>query len=143
MPESAVETVRRFMDAYVAGEYDRAAGELHAEAEWHNTRSFPGPTSVYGPGAIRGFWREMFRAFAASSGAGSSGMEVERVADYGDVVVVVLHGWGGGTTSSAPFDRRWAHACRVRDGKVLRIDTYGSFQRALDVLGLRDRSARV
>ena len=87
MPESAVETVRRFMDAYVAGEYDRAAGELHAEAEWHNTRSFPGPTS------------------------------------------------------GAPFDRRRAHACRVRDGKVLRIDTYGSFQRALDVLGLR--SARV
>ena len=108
----------------------------HADAEWHNTPSFPGPQTVYGPEPIRQFWREMFGAFAGSSRSGS-GMEAERIADYDDVVVAEMHGWGTGKSSAATFDRRWAHAFRQKDGEILRIDTYGSYNRALEVLGLK------
>ena len=132
-----VEVVRRFLDAYVDGDYERAAGELHTEAEWHNTPSFPGPGAVRGPAAIRSFWHEMFRAFSGSSKSGS-GMEVEKITEIDDVVVVRLHGWGGGTTSGVPFDRHWAHTFRFQGAKVRRIDTYGSYRRALEANGLRE-----
>jgi hypothetical protein len=64
-------------------------------------------------------------------------MEAERIADYDDVVVAEMHGWGTGKSSAATFDRRWAHAFRQKDGEILRIDTYGSYNRALEVLGLK------
>jgi ketosteroid isomerase-like protein len=135
MSEEHVEIVRRFLDAYVAADYERAASLLHAEAQWHNTPSFPGPQTVDGPEAIRHFWRDMFEAFAGPSRSGS-GMEAERITDHDDVVVAEVHGWGAGKSSAARFDRRWAHAFRHKDGKIVRIDTYGSYERALEVLGL-------
>jgi ketosteroid isomerase-like protein len=138
MSEEHVELVRRFLDAYVAADYERAAALLHADAQWHNTPSFPGPQAVYGPEAIRQFWREMFGAFAGSWRSGS-GMETEKITDYDDVVVAEVHGWGAGKSSAARFDRRWAHAFRQKDRKILRIDTYGSYNRALEVLGLEHR----
>jgi len=138
MSEEHVELVRRFLDAYVAADFERAAALLHADAQWHNTPSFPGPKTVYGPEPIRQFWRDLFGAFADPSRSGS-GMEAEKIADYDDVVVAEMHGWGAGKSSAARFDRRWAHAFRQKDGKILRIDTYGSFDRALVVLGLADQ----
>ena len=135
MSDERVQIVRRFLDAYVTGDYKRAAAELHADAEWHNTPSFPGPRTVFGREAIRQFWRELFGAFANSSRFGS-GMKVKQITDYDDIVVAEVHGWGAGTSSAARFDRRWAHAFRQKDGKILRIDTYGSYKRALEVLGL-------
>jgi hypothetical protein len=96
MSDEHVQIVRRFLDAYVTGDYKLAAAELHADAEWHNTPSFPGPRTVFGPEAIRQFWREMFGAFASSSRLGS-GMKVEQITDYENIVVAEVHGWGAGS----------------------------------------------
>lgn len=77
--------------------------------------------------------------FGAYGGERSdSGMEVERTADAGEVVAVLVHGWGRGRGSGIPVDTRWAHTFRMRDSKVLRIDTYGKFDRALEAAGIEE-----
>jgi ketosteroid isomerase-like protein len=136
----AVKTVRALIGALSNGEYDRAATYLHPEAEWHNTAVFPGPRVVTGAQAIRDFWEDLFEAYAATSR--SSGMEVERAAESGETVVVLMHGWGHGAESGIPFDTRWAHACVVRESRVLRVDTYGRYETALQAAGLPDQANR-
>jgi ketosteroid isomerase-like protein len=129
MSEENVAAVRRLVDALSAGDYDRAAAELHSAAEWHNTAAFPGPRRVTGAERIRDFWADLFDAYGAT--AEDSGIEVERIAESGDSVVVLLHGWGHGRSSGIPFDTRWAHALRVNQGKIDRVATYGTYERAL------------
>jgi ketosteroid isomerase-like protein len=136
MSEEEVAPVRRLVEALSAGDYDRAARELHPEAEWRNTSEFPGPLRVVGARSIRDFWEDLFEAYGASAAA--SGMELERVAEVGDVVVALVHGWGHGRASGIPFDTRWAHTLRVREGKIDRVATFGAYERALAAAEVSD-----
>lgn len=136
MSEENVALAHRFIQEVGDGRYDRAATYLHPDAEWHNTRAFPGPTTVVGPNAIREFWRDLFGAYGG--GRGVAGMEVERTAHAGEVVAVLVHGWGRGHGSDIPIDTRWAHVLRMQDSKVVRIDTYGTFNRALEDAGMSE-----
>jgi len=137
MSQTNVDTVLQLVEALSNGDYDRAAEHLDADSEWHNTAVFPGPRIVVGAKAIRDFWEDLFEAYAA--GAAGVGMEVEKVAESGDTVVVLVHGWGHGSKSGIPFDTRWAHAIQVRESRVVRTETYGRYEKALAAKGLSDR----
>ncbi len=65
-------------------------------------------------------------------------MKVEEIVDGGEIIVVKVHGWGRGAGSGVPIDVRWAHVMRLRGAKVLRVDTYGRFERALEAAGLQE-----
>jgi ketosteroid isomerase-like protein len=135
MSEQNVEVVRGLFDAVSRGDYDAAARFLHADAEWHNTAVFPGPRTVHGPEAITQFWKDMFRSYG---GGGSSRMQIERVTEVNDVVVIAVHGWWSGSEGGVPLETRWAQTVRVRDGKALRGEAHGSYRKALEAVGLRE-----
>ncbi len=134
MSQENLELVRRFIESVGNGDYEAAAQRLDPGAEWHNTAVFPGPRTVVGSDAIVGFWRDFFDI----QRGGSSGMKAEELMDGGEIVVVKVHGWGRGVGSGVPIDLRWAHILRLRDGKVIRVDTYGQFDRAVEVAGLSE-----
>jgi ketosteroid isomerase-like protein len=136
MSHENVEIVRQLIETVGDARYGDAASYLHPDAEWHNTRAFPGPRTVIGASAIQEFWRDLFGAYGGDRS--DSGMEVERVAHAGDVVAVQVHGWGQGRGSEIPIDTRWAHTLRIRDSKIRRIATYGRFDDALQAAGLSD-----
>jgi ketosteroid isomerase-like protein len=132
MSQENVEIVRRSYKAIASGDYEKAARALHADAEWHNTSVYPGPRTIRGADGIRDFLEDMFDTYVGL------GMTIERVASADDVVVIQLHGWGHGKTSGAPVDVRWAHAIRLQEGKMIRVQTFGRYSSALEAAGLSE-----
>src|SRR6266550_8392855 len=120
------EVVRRFVEALREGDYEGAASALHPDAEWRNTDAFPGQQVCCGPEEIKVFWQTFFDAFERR------GMEVEKLAQSGETVVAEIHSWGTGRASGAPIDVRWATVYRLREGRILRIDVHGDYDKALE-----------
>jgi ketosteroid isomerase-like protein len=131
LAETDVALVRGFLKAIGEGRYPEAAAMLGQRAEWHNTERFPGPRVCRGPQEIERFWEDLYEAYAINRPA----TEIERVDHRGDVVTVELHAQGRGRGSGVPVDIHWAHRLLVRDGKVDRVETYGSYDRALEAAG--------
>ena len=131
-----VEVVRGLFEAVSRRDYDTAALALHPDAEWHNTEAFPGPRTVRGAKDICRFWEDMFDSYAGGSG-GAARMEIERVAEGDDVVVVLIHGWWR-ARGDVPLDTRWAQTFWLRDAKILRGQAHGKYDTALDAAGLRE-----
>jgi ketosteroid isomerase-like protein len=114
------------------GDYDAAVREFDAEAIWHNTGAFPGPTICSGPAEIAAFWKALFETFEDAK------MDIEETAEIDDTVVVGLHSQGRGKTSGAPVDVRWGMSFRLERGRIIRADVYGEYGRALEAAGLTD-----
>ena len=131
-----VEIVRTLLAAIDDRRYADAAACLRADAEWHNTRGFPGPTVCRGPDQIASFWEQLFEAY------GSSITEIERIEQGDGVVAVLLHAKGSGRSSGVPLDTRWAHSVWILDGLIERVETYGDYERALKAVGLASSQAR-
>ncbi len=130
MSDDNLETVRVVTEALAAGDYAKAASKFAPDGEWHNTDSFPGPKTCCGPEEIRAFWEGFFETFDRE------GSEIEDAVASGDTVVVSIHTWGKGRSSSAPIDVRWACIYRFREGKIVRVDIHGDYGRALHAAGL-------
>jgi ketosteroid isomerase-like protein len=132
MSQQNLEIVRRFLVTMVGGDYDIAVREFHADAKWHNTGEFPGPTICSGPAEIKAFWKALFEDFEDGQ------LEIEETAETGDTVVVGLHSQARGKASGAPLDVRWAMSSRFEGGKIIRVDVYGDYGRALQAVGLSE-----
>lgn len=102
---------------------------LESDVTWHNTRSFPGPSVVEGPRAIREFYEGLSQEFEVGE------YEFERVVETDGGVVIGLHSRSRGRSSHVPLDVRWATLVQVSGGRVTRIDIYGSVERALEAAG--------
>src|SRR6266513_4409928 len=120
MSEENVEIVRRAFDAVGRSDYEKALRGFHADAVWHNTAEFPGQRSCVGPEAIIDFWETLLESFEESG----SRMDVERVVEGEDTVVLGVHSVGEGKASGVPLDLHWGAAFRVRDGKISRVDAH-------------------
>ena len=66
------------------------------------------------------------------------GMEEERIADYGDDVLVVAREQGRGATSGATVSARIYLVFTFREGKVLRYQEFYDEAEALQVVGQRE-----
>lgn len=130
MSQEHIEVVRSIVDAIARRNFAEAGSRFDPRAEWHNTSSFPGPATCTGVDAIVGHWKTLFEDFELD------GMEIEEMMDTGDSVVVQLHTSGRGRASGAPIDTRWASLYRFRDGKVVRVDVFGEYGRALTAAGV-------
>jgi ketosteroid isomerase-like protein len=127
-----VEVVRRALGAATRRDDATAADCFHADAEWHNTREFPGPNVCVGPAAIIGFWQTLIEDFDESR----SGQEIERIAETETAVVVDVHSVGRGKTSGVPVDVKWAAVFTVRDDRISRVDVHGDWAKALKAAGV-------
>jgi ketosteroid isomerase-like protein len=66
-------------------------------------------------------------------------MEVSRYIDAGgDEVVILARESGRGRTTGASVERELGEILTVRDGKLIRLLMYGSWDEALEVAGLSE-----
>jgi ketosteroid isomerase-like protein len=109
---------------------DQGAAEklFDPDAEWHNTSTFPGERVRQGPQAIVAFWRTLTEGFDVG------GQEIEECAESDDRAVVGFHSWGSGKASGTPVDVRWAAIFELRDQRVARVDVYGTYRSAIQVI---------
>jgi len=63
MSEAYVVLVNRALEAVIRGDYREASDCFRPDAEWHNTRQFPGPLTCVGPRAIIDFWTTLVESF--------------------------------------------------------------------------------
>ncbi len=64
--------------------------------------------------------------------------DLEELIDAGDRVVVILHTTATGRTSGLKLDRRDAQVYELRDGRVVRLDYFGTKAEALKATGRRE-----
>ncbi len=80
-------------------------------------------------GFLRG-WREIFADYE---------FVVARLVEAGDRVVILCHQTGFGELSHAPVTMQFAQILTVRDGLVVRVDTYSDQDAALAAIGAQDQ----
>jgi ketosteroid isomerase-like protein len=134
MSQENVEIARRAFEFVRQGEYRSAASCFRDDVEWHNTSAFPGPRTIVGPRAIIDFWQELFGSF----GDEGERATIEKVKADGDCVVMAVRSRGRGKASGVPVDVRWAITCRLRDGKIQRVDVRGDYAKSLEATGLSE-----
>jgi ketosteroid isomerase-like protein len=127
-----VEVVRRLVGAWNVGNIDTLLGffDPHCEVTF--------PPEVPEPGPFRGHaelrrWAEGFMAAWESHHA-----EIVETYDAGDAVVVSLHLTGRGGGSGAEMDEMDAHLFALRNGKVVRWQSFLEQSEALKAVGLQE-----
>jgi|SRR5215203_362851 len=132
MSQENVAVVHRALNALADLDHGQATAHFAPDAEWHNTSAFPGPRVCVGTDAILDFWK------ALNEGFSERGEEIEQVWETGDFVVIGVHQWGSGRASGVPFDVRFAAIFEVVDQRIVRVDIYGAYAKALEAAGLRE-----
>jgi ketosteroid isomerase-like protein len=135
MSQENVQAVRRMLVSISDRDYDTAIREFRSDAQWHNTGAFPGPIICSGPSEIKAFWKSLFEDFDSNQ------MEIEKTAETGNTVTVALHSQGRGRTSGAPVDIRWAIGVRFEGDKIIGVNVYGDYGRALEAVGRSEQGA--
>jgi ketosteroid isomerase-like protein len=128
-----LEVIRRGFDAWVRGDLDALFAEFDPEIVWDtsNFRNWP-ESSYYGVDGVRTFLTEWLEVWSDYS------FDVEELllAPDGRVVSLITH-HGRGAGSGVPLDLEMAQVATVREGKIVRLDSYGDRSEALEAAGLR------
>jgi ketosteroid isomerase-like protein len=133
-----VEIVRRLYAHWERGDL-RTEGFFHAEVEFsRNGGNLPG---------IEGEWRGLEEFEGAMAGyldaLGGLHIEAERIVDLGDDRVLVLsRQTAQGKTSGLPFAHEFGDLFTLREGRILRFDSYWDRADALEAAGLGEEPAR-
>ena len=141
MSEESTTLVRRALEAVIRRDYREVSDCFRPDAEWHNTRHFPGPLTCVGPRAIIDFWTTLVESFDVRdpvSPVGRGGTNIEQIAAGHECVVVGLHSVAWGKGSGTPLDLHWAAIFSVTAGKISRVDVHGDWKKALRVAGVKD-----
>jgi ketosteroid isomerase-like protein len=133
-----VEIVRRAFEAFNRGGPEAliSGGFWSPEIVWDTT-----PSGIPGLGVYRGydevrsaFEDDWFKAFPFEEWE----IEVEDLIDHGDQVVVISRQRGRGASSGVAAELEQAHVFTLRDGKVVRFDSYLDREKALEATGLSE-----
>jgi uncharacterized protein len=133
MSRENVEVVRRGFEAFARNDWDAAMASFDPSVAWVEMPSLgPDASSYTGIEELRGAvqsWIEMWSEYD---------VEVARYADAGDDVVVLARERGHGGVSGAAVERELGDVFTLRDGKVVRVRLYGSWDEALEAAGLSE-----
>jgi ketosteroid isomerase-like protein len=138
MSEENVEIVRRGFEAFNQGGPDAviSGGIWSPEIVWDTT-----PSGIPGLGVYRGydevrsaFEDNWFTAFPFEEWK----IEAEELIDHGDQVIAMSRQRGRGAGSGAAAELEQAHIFTLRDGQVVRIETYPERGKALEAAGLSE-----
>jgi ketosteroid isomerase-like protein len=132
-----VEVVLRGYEAFNRGDIDGALDVLHPEIEW-KTYLVPGPGggTYHGHDGVRELWGDAADIF------GDFRNDPERLMEAGDKVVAYITVRGRGRESGVEVKARIAHLMTLRDGKVVRVQSFEDREEALKAAGLESSSAR-
>jgi ketosteroid isomerase-like protein len=132
MSQGNVELARRALEAVRSSDHEAAERCFAVDVVWQNTGEFPGQRTCVGPRAIIDFWEALTESFE------ERGVEVERVVEGADSVVLGMHSVGRGKASGVPIDVHWGIAFHLSGGKVARVFVHGDWQNALRAGGLAE-----
>jgi ketosteroid isomerase-like protein len=122
---SNIEVVRAAVDAFLRGEVDRSLEFAHPDIVSFRAPPLPDPQNYHGPAGVMQMYEDWTAEF------GEFDMEVLRVDEVGDRVIVEMDQHGTGRTSGAPVAARFWFVFSVTDGMIARQEVYGSREQAL------------
>lgn len=129
MSEQDVEVVRRAWEASDHGDSEALLALYDQDIVW---QSHYGPISgsYHGHEGVRQFFREWTDALETFHA------RAEDFIDVGDCVVVDVRVWARGRGSGVEAEMHQGHLCRVRNGRLIRIELFETKDRALEAAGL-------
>jgi uncharacterized protein len=132
MSEENIEIVRRIYASWAPGSSPAESNLLHPDIEWVN------PPDAIEPGTRGGI--EAFSTITAEldDTIGDLRMDVERIIDAGDAVVVIATMRGHGSASGVEVERRHGAVWTIRDGKAMRFRWFHEPDDALEAAGLSE-----
>jgi ketosteroid isomerase-like protein len=128
MSRENVEIVRRIYEGWAQGDFSVGSDVLAPDFEWRQSRHAVEPGSVRGSGvgdALRNLF-EVYESFR---------IEAEEYIDLGDKVVVVARSRGRARGSGMDMNQRFAYVWTVRDGQLVRNETFVDRASALEAAG--------
>jgi ketosteroid isomerase-like protein len=131
MSEENVEIVRESIEAYNRRDFDTAVQSFDTEIEWRLPPVLAGE-SGRGPEEIRRFWEGLDEAFEDFQ------LEPQEFVDAGDHVVVRSLFHGRGKESGVETEGRMHSVTALRDGRIVRIEYFDDWAKALEAAGLRE-----
>jgi ketosteroid isomerase-like protein len=132
MSQENVEVVRRIYTYWASGSSPAESSLLDPDIEWVNPPYALEPGTRSGIGAFTAITDELADRF------GDFRMEVERLIDVGDRVVVAATMRGRGTGSGVEVENRHGSVWTVRGGKAVRFQWFQEPEEALEAVGLRE-----
>ena len=120
------EIVTRGYETFNAGDIEASLAWFDPDIEWH-TYIVPGPGGgvYHGHDGVRELWTEAKRVFGGFKNI------PERMFDAGDRVVAFIRIEGVGAKSGVAVQARIAHVHTIRDGKVIRVESFEDRDEAL------------
>ena len=132
MSQENVEIVRRGIDAWNRGDLDEWLAGFAPEAELHTTGRFADRGVYRGRAGLKRYWAEIREDVEELS------TSISEIRAVGDKVLVTTTGRGRGKRSKVPVEQPIWFVMTLRDGLVVRIETYVDPEPALEAAGLRE-----
>ena len=132
MSQANVEIVRRIYASWAPGSSPTESKLLHPDIEWVN------PGDALEPGTRTGIDAFTTITQALAETIRDLRMDVERLIDVDDRVVVIATMRGHGSTSGVEVERRHGSVWTIRDGKAVRFQWFYEPDEALEAVGLRE-----
>ena len=122
---------RKFIADYNRRDFDAAVESFDAKIEWvlpARQRS----DSCRGPDEVKRFWQGIDETMEELR------LEPQEFVDAGDRVATRLRYYGRGRASGAELETEMYHqVATFRDGRMVRLEYFGSWAEALEAAGLR------
>jgi ketosteroid isomerase-like protein len=138
MSEENVEMVRRAFETFNRGGPEAVISEglWSPELVWDFSQSgIPGLGVYRGYDEVRSFFADdWFQAFPFEEWE----VELDELIDNGDKVIAIARQRGRGATSGVGTELEQAHIFTLRDGEVVRAESYPDREKALEAAGLRE-----
>jgi ketosteroid isomerase-like protein len=133
MSQENVEIVRTVFEAWNREDLAGVQRHISPNWEWHTAQLFPGTDAVYrGKEGYTKFWNTFREPWE------SIRIELERVEDLGDRVLVLFTFHGKGKGSGVDVTTEYANIITFRDGLAIYQVGYGDWKSALEAVGLRE-----
>jgi ketosteroid isomerase-like protein len=138
MSQENVEIIRRYFEVFNQGGPDAviSGGFLSPEFVWD-----PSPSGIPGIGVYRGY--DEFRSFFENDWFQTFPfeeweLEVEELIGRGDQVIAMTRQRGRGANSGVAAELEQAHITTLRDGQIVRAESYLDREKALEAAGLSE-----
>ena len=129
MSQENVELARRWGEALNSRDLDALDRLAHDDYEFHNPSSTGGGVHR-GLDAVKRWGEGFFDAWQAYS------VEVERIIDSGETVVMLARARARGKASGVTLDAPRAYVHTVRDGRLARTEVFNDQTEGLEAAGL-------
>jgi ketosteroid isomerase-like protein len=132
MSQKNVDVVRRIYASWTAGSSAAESNLLHADIEWVNPSDALEPGTRTGIDAFTSITEELDDTIEDFR------MDVERLVEAGDRVVVIATMRGRGRASGVKVENRHGSVWTIRGGKAVRFEWFSEPSQALEAAGLRE-----